>query len=199
MQNEYNSVGRPKTFEKDEILQLAMLHFWEHGYNSTNLDELLRSMGIKKSSFYRTFKSKEEVFSFSLALYRKETFAWLGVLQKDIGTKQALLEMVKTSIYQVQEEGRVKGCLLMNSGKECYLKHPTLSHQISVEFEAILEFITSFIAQAQEKKEIENTLEAKKIAMRYLTIYNGMIMMLQAGASVKDVEESVEMVEALLE
>ena len=198
MQKRNNSVGRPKTFEKDEILQLAMLHFWEHGYNSTNLDELLQSMGIKKSSFYRTFKSKEEVFSLSLDLYRKETFAWLSDLQQRVGTKKALIEMVKTSIYQVQEEGKVKGCLLMNSGKECYQKHPTLSHQISVEFEAILEFITSLIAQAKEKKEIASTLEAKKIAMRYLTIYNGVIMMLQAGASVEDVEESLEMVEALL-
>jgi len=199
MQKRNNSVGRPKTFEKDEILHLAMLHFWEHGYNSTNLDELLISMGIKKSSFYRTFKSKEEVFSLSLDLYRKETFSWLSDLQHSIGTKQALLEMVKISIYQVKEEGKVKGCLLMNSGKECYHKHPTLSHQISVEFEAILAFITTFIGQAQEKKEIVNALEAKKIAMRYLTIYNGVIMMLQAGATVDDVSESLEMVETLLE
>ncbi len=199
MQKRNNSVGRPKTFEKDEILQLAMLHFWEYGYNSTNLDELLKSMGIKKSSFYRTFKSKEEVFSLSLDLYRKETFAWLSDLQQSIGTKKALIEMVKTSIYQVKEQGKVKGCLLMNSGKECYQKHPTLSHQISVEFEAILTFVTELICQAQERGEIVNPLESKKIAMRYLTLYNGVIMMLQAGARVDDVEESLEMVEALLE
>jgi len=192
-----NKIGRPKTFEKEEILKLAMLHFWEHGYN-TNLDELLKSMGIKKSSFYRTFSSKEEVFSLSLDLYREETFAWLRELQKSVGTKEALLEMVKSSIYQIQESGKVKGCLLMNSGKECYQKHPALSHQIAVEFDAILSFVTQFIAQAQAKKEITNPLDAKKLAMRYLTIYNGVIMLLQAGASVKEVEESLEMVKQLL-
>ena len=192
-----NKIGRPKTFEKEDIIKLAMLHFWEHGYN-TNLDELLKSMGIKKSSFYRTFSSKEEVFSLSLNLYRKETFAWLRELQKSVGTKEALLEMVKSSVYQIQESGKVKGCLLMNSGKECYQKHPALSHQISVEFDAILSFITQFIEQAQVKKEITNLLDAKKLAIRYLTIYNGVIMLLQAGASVSEVEESLEMVELLL-
>jgi len=192
-----NKIGRPKTFEKEDIIKLAMLHFWEHGYN-TSLDELLKSMGIKKSSFYRTFSSKEEVFSLALDLYRKETFAWLRELQKSVGTKEALLEMVKSSIYQIQESGKVKGCLLMNSGKECYQKHPILSHQISVEFDAILSFVIEFIKQAQAKKEIKNLLDAKKLAMRYLTIYNGVIMLLQAGANVSEVEESLEMVELLL-
>lgn len=198
MQNKNNSVGRPKTFEKEEILKLAMLHFWEHGYNSTNLDELLKSMGIKKSSFYRTFKSKEEVFSLSLDLYRTETFAWLSEMQRQLGTKEALMEMVRTSIYQVQESGKVKGCLLMNSGKECYQKHPSLSHQISVEFNAIFEFITDFIKEAQSQNEISNSQEAKKITMRYLTIYNGIIMMFHAGANVESLEESLSMIEELL-
>lgn len=198
MQNKNNLVGRPKTFEKNEVLKLAMLHFWEHGYNSTNLDELLKSMGIKKSSFYRTFKSKEEVFSLSLDLYRQETFAWLNELSQKEGIKEALKQMVQTTIVEVEQYGTVKGCLLMNSGKECYQKHPTLSHQISIEFEAIYQFITSFIEKAQHNQEITNPMKANKIAMRYLTIYNGIIMMLQAGAKIDDVQESLNMIDELL-
>jgi len=198
MQNKNSSVGRPKTFEKDEILKLAMLHFWEHGYG-TNLDELLKSMGIKKSSFYRTFNSKEEVFSLSLDLYRKETFSWLSAIRKEHGIKEALMQMVQSSIHEVEEKGKVKGCLLMNSGKECYQKYPSLHHQISVEFDAILKFIVSFIKDAQQNSEIHNTQDAEKIAIRFLTIYNGIIMMLQAGADKRDVEESLTMVKELLE
>ncbi len=82
-----NSIGRPKTFEKEDVIKLAMNHFWEHGYEGTNLDDLLVAMGIKKSSFYRTFKSKEEVFYLSLELYKKETFL--------------LLEQLKSSLFGV--------------------------------------------------------------------------------------------------
>jgi AcrR family transcriptional regulator len=198
MQNKNSSVGRPKTFEKEEILKLAMHHFWEYGYSSTSLDELLKSMGIKKSSFYRTFKSKEEVFSLSLDLYRKETFAWLNEMQRELGTKEALTQMVKTSILDVQETGKVKGCLLMNSTKENYQSTPSLRHQIDVEFDAVFEFVKNFIKQAKAKGEITNPLKPKKIAMRYLTIYNGIIMMLQARADTKMVKESLGMVDELL-
>ena len=64
--------GRPKAFNEDEALQLAMNYFWEHGYDNTSLDNLLTAMGIKKSSFYHTFKSKEELFSRCLELYHRD-------------------------------------------------------------------------------------------------------------------------------
>ena len=61
--------GRPKAFDEKEALTTTMHYFWEHGYDNTSLDNLLLAMGIKMSSFYETFKSKEVVFSRCLALY----------------------------------------------------------------------------------------------------------------------------------
>jgi len=197
--NHKNSVGRPKTFEKDEILRLAMYHFWEHGYSSTNLDELLHAMGIKKSSFYRTFKSKEEVFSLSLSLYRKEYFEWMHQLQKQKGTKNALLEMIQSTLAEIEKSGKVKGCLLMNSGKECYLKYKSLSRHIAIEFDEMLNFTTNFIQKAQDENEIVNPLSARIIAIEYLTLYNGIVMMLQAGLKREDTPNLFLSVEKLLE
>lgn len=48
---------------EDEVLMLAMKLFLKSGYENASLDNLLLAMGIKKSSFYHTFKSKEDVFS----------------------------------------------------------------------------------------------------------------------------------------
>ena len=184
-----NSVGRPKTFTKDDVLKLAMYHFWEHGYDSTSLDDLLLSMGIKKSSFYRTFKSKEEVFSLSLDLYRKETFVWLEDLQKEIGVKETLLTFIKTSIDELRESGTIKGCLLMNSSKECYGKYPELSRQITIEFEALVAFLSQMIQKAQDEGALQNPLEAKKLTMQLLAIYSGIMMLVQAGATVQEVDD----------
>ena len=54
--------GRPKTFDETEALTAAIYCFWKHGYDHTSLDNFLLAMGIKTSSFYATFKSKEELF-----------------------------------------------------------------------------------------------------------------------------------------
>ena len=193
-----NNIGRPKTFNKDNVVKLAMYHFWEYGYDNTSLDDLLLAMGIKKSSFYRTFKSKEEIFSLSLHLYREETFQLLTNLKNEIGAKQTLIFLIKDTIEQLTVNGKVKGCLLMNSGKECYLKYPNLSNQIHIELEQFTNFITKFINEAQNNNEITNKMDSDKLAIRFLTLYNGVAMMLQAKSDIKTIDDLLIFVEELL-
>lgn len=193
-----NNIGRPKTFDKDNVVKLAMYHFWEYGYDNTSLDDLLLAMGIKKSSFYRTFKSKEEIFSLSLHLYREETFQLLTNLKNEIGAKQTLIFLIKDTIEQLTVNGKVKGCLLMNSGKECYLKYPNLSNQIHIELEEFTNFITKFINEAQKNNEITNKMDSDKLAIRFLTLYNGIAMMLQAKSDIKTIDDLLIFVEELL-
>ncbi len=192
-----NSIGRPKTFDRDEVIKLAMNHFWENGYESS-LDDLLVAMGIKKSSFYRTFKSKEEIFSLSLHLYREETFNLLTELKSEIGTKKALIFLIKESVEQLKNSGKIKGCLLMNSGKECYLKYNELSRQIHIELNAFTKFITKFIDEAQQKNEISNKINSEKLSIRFLTLYSGIMIMLQAGSDIKIIDDLILYVEDLL-
>ena len=193
------SIGRPKSFEKDEVLKLAMNQFWEYGYDSTSLDELLKAMGIKKSSFYSTFKSKEDIFSQSLDLYREETFCWMNDLKSEIGAKKALIYLFKSTIEELQDSGKIKGCLLVNSAKECYDKHSVLSKQISIEYNEYVEFVTLFIAKAQKNNEIKTKQDPKKLAIRILSMYNGVVSMIQAGADINVVNDLINFIEEILE
>ncbi len=168
-----NSIGRPKTFEKEEVIKLAMNHFWEHGYEGTSLDDLLVAMGIKKSSFYRTFQSKEEVFFLSLELYKKETFILLRELKKEIGVKNTLVSIIKYDIDTANKSGKLKGCLLIDCGKESYKKYGILN---------------DFIQK----------LQSNLLAVRYLTLYTGIIASLQAGIDLNVADDLLLFVEELL-
>ena len=47
---------------KERILEKALEMFSEHGYEGTNIRELTAALGLVKSSMYRHFKSKEEIW-----------------------------------------------------------------------------------------------------------------------------------------
>ncbi len=190
--------GRPKAFDEDEVLASAMNYFWEHGYSNASLDNLLMAMGIKKSSFYHTFGSKEELFSRTLELYRKNISEYLHTLKKDIGAKATMLMLTELTIKELRETGNVKGCLLVNSGQECYNKYKDLSRQIKMEFAFIQELFTSFIAEAQLVGEITSTKEAKVISGRYMNSLNGLIVTIQAGASDELIDDIVESLREML-
>jgi len=194
-----NHIGRPKTFDKNEVLKLAMLHFWEHGYDNTSLDDLLMAMGIKKSSFYSTFKSKEEIFSLTLDVYRQETFSFLKNLKNEVGAKETLLTLANSIIKELKDTGKVKGCLMMNSSKECYGKYPDLSHQIALDFNTFSDFFATIIEEAKNKKEILNSLSAQVITGRFLSISNGLVIMIQAGASKEVIDDILLSINELLE
>lgn len=48
---------------KEKILDAALVSFAENGYKGTNLRDLAAGMGLSKSSLYKHYKSKEEIFN----------------------------------------------------------------------------------------------------------------------------------------
>ena len=62
---------------KEKILMKALEMFSENGYAGTNIRELTASLGLVKSSMYRHFKSKEEIWDTlldELVAYYEERF-----------------------------------------------------------------------------------------------------------------------------
>jgi len=199
MTNKIQTRGRPKTFDETEALTAAMHYFWEHGYDNTSLDNLLIAMGIKKSSFYATFKSKEEVFSRCLALYRDDLYKQVKALKEQVGPKKAMLMLTDMTIKELEETGNVKGCLLINSGKECFNRYTDLSHQIKIEFNFVQDLFVEFVKEAQKLGEISSSKDARVIAGRYMNTLNGLIVTIQAGATQALIDDLVESLKEILE
>jgi TetR/AcrR family transcriptional repressor of nem operon len=55
-------MARALEFDYASTLERATLLFWETGYASTSLRELLKTMGIGEGSFYNTLKSKNNAY-----------------------------------------------------------------------------------------------------------------------------------------
>ncbi len=174
--------GRPRNFDEKEALTAAMHYFWEHGYDASSIDELLKVMNIKKSSFYATFKNKEELFSRAIKLYRQQYITFLQQTQKTHGAKQALLILLNNIQQELRETGKIRGCLVMNSGKECYGRYENLSRKINLEFNYLYGFFVELIHEAKKHGEMSNPEDASTIALQYINALNGLVVTIQAGA-----------------
>jgi AcrR family transcriptional regulator len=56
------AMGRPREFDVDKALDLALQVFWRKGYEGASMADLTETMGITKPSLYSAFGNKEELF-----------------------------------------------------------------------------------------------------------------------------------------
>lgn len=64
-------MGRPRSFDTDEVLDRAMDLFWEHGFDATAMQSLLRSTGLNPGSVYAAFGDKRGLFLHALQRYMR--------------------------------------------------------------------------------------------------------------------------------
>ena len=93
---------------KERILAMALECFSQNGYAGTNIRELTESLGLVKSSMYRHFKSKEEIWNTLLdemIAYYEERFGSPEHLPPVPDTLEAFVEMTMRLVdFTVHDE-----------------------------------------------------------------------------------------------
>src|SRR6185436_17232107 len=62
-------MGRPKQFNREGVLDMAIPVFWKQGFANTTVQDLEQATGVNKSGLYTEFKDKEDLFLASLERY----------------------------------------------------------------------------------------------------------------------------------
>ena len=76
-------MSRPKEYIREKVLDDATRVFWQKGYSSSSLSELVAKTGLNKHSLYKEFGSKAGLFDECLENYtRKFMQELLKILQK---------------------------------------------------------------------------------------------------------------------
>ena len=93
---------------KERILSAALVMFSEKGYAGTNLRELAASLGMGKSSMYRHFESKEEIWNAlldELIAYYEARFGSAGRLPPVPDSLEGLIALTKRMVdFTVHDE-----------------------------------------------------------------------------------------------
>jgi TetR/AcrR family transcriptional regulator, copper-responsive repressor len=112
--------GRPREFDRDGVLNRAMLVFWRNGYEGTSLSDLTAAMNINRPSLYGTFGDKEKLFFQVLERYL-ETYGTKGVrqLSEHSRIEKAIAAFFDCVVEQLTDAQLPPGCLIANSTLEC--------------------------------------------------------------------------------
>lgn len=108
--------GRPRGFDADTALRVAVDLFWQQGYEATSLEALSQAMGLSRSSFYACFGSKHALLIAAVQLYADDRFATLTAC---VATCANPLDAVRAMLAVIADvDGGTSGCLFVNAVAE---------------------------------------------------------------------------------
>lgn len=112
-------MGRPKSYDHQQVLKKAMMQFWQTGFAETSLSDLEAATALNRYSLYKGFGDKEALFEQALDYYQ-ETI--IGRMLAPLTETKPSLKTLTGYFQQLNSLLKGKygsyGCLFQNSQKE---------------------------------------------------------------------------------
>jgi AcrR family transcriptional regulator len=181
--------GRPRTFDRADALQKAMLLFWERGFQGASMSELTAAMGINAPSLYACFGSKEALYREALALYEAGDGAELAAAIAAAPTARAAIEVyLMRSAALFSRPGKPAGCMVVLSVIQAAGTSDAAGRALRDargEMQGVVEVrLRSDIARG----ELPASCDPAAIAAFYCTVQQGMSIRARDGASRAELE-----------
>jgi len=189
------SVGRPREFCVETVIEAAIRQFWRKGYEATSVQELLHAMKLSKSSFYQTFVSKKGLFQRCVNYYRDDLCQQLQARLEQSTSGRSFIE---STFYSCAEEaskpGAKYGCLIMNTASELAQMDPAIGKLVFDGKEKITEVFLLAIQRGQEEGDISRCRDPNVLAHYLLCSMSGLNTMLKGGDDEKTLKDIVSVV-----
>ncbi len=126
-------MGRPKGFERKDVIEKATAVFWQKGFAETSLQDLERATGVNKSGLYSEFKDKQELFIACLEHYVLINSS-LHQLRKD----PQGWENIENFLATPPSNSDLSGCFCVNTMREISTLPPE-AHKLVSEYNNTVE------------------------------------------------------------
>jgi AcrR family transcriptional regulator len=174
--------GGPRTFNRDEAVDVAMHLFWRHGFEGVSLNDLTSSMGIAPPSLYAAFGNKAGLFLEAL-----DRYAGLPKALNDLGQSSSLAEMVdellKRAIDAVTDPAGEPGCMISSGMLQCGEDHLELAREVAQRRTLMRDAIALKLEPWLDRDR------ATPLATYLVTVLQGLSVQAHDGASREDLYE----------
>lgn len=183
--------GRPRSFERDAALAVAMDVFWEKGYEATSISDLTEAMGINPPSLYAAFGDKERLFLAAVERYleaRRESCPYCD----EPTARQAIERLLTYMAHELTERGHPKGCLMQMASSSVANASPALQKTLAEHRAWGRERLKTRIRQGIADGDVPADADAGGLADFYTTIMTGMGQQARDGAGRRSLLATVE-------
>lgn len=169
-----------------------MLVFWERGFENAHLDDLLESTGMVRSSFYRTFGSKENLFSRVIERYERD---FMGFRQDALSADSAaeVISQLLHGLVDLYTDPKLPaGCLGTTGAVAASPEAESVRRMLFENRDNMREELQRRLAELAVERPMPLGMTPASVANLVATMIQGLAVMAKGGMSRKDLTEAVD-------
>ena len=172
----------PRTFDRDQAVDIAMCLFWRHGYEGVSLNDLTAAIGIAPPSLYAAFGSKAGLYREALDRYSGMPKA-LNTLSQMTNLRDVVETLLNSAIDAITEPGEERGCMISSGMIQCGEDHADLARELAERRGLMRDTI------AHKLKPWLDRDRAASLSRYLVTILQGLSVQARDGASREDLRQ----------
>ncbi|MGX9672083.1 TetR/AcrR family transcriptional regulator [Mycobacterium sp. HM-7] len=125
------AIGRPRMFDPECVLDIAMRLFWAHGYDGVSISDLTAATGVNRRGLYAEYGSKADLFRAAVRRYQAGPGGYAALALTLPTAWDTAYAMVHGAVDASSGTAGPRGCLLVQSalatGDEATALHAELA------------------------------------------------------------------------
>jgi TetR/AcrR family transcriptional repressor of nem operon len=179
------------TDTRNRIVMTAMELFWEKGFQSTSVADILSRSQVHSGSLYHFFPGKQDVLAAVLEAYRDGIHTWLlqpawSGVDDPIDRIFALLNGYRTQLVSTD---CTYGCPIGSLALELHEPDPGIRELLSVNFRQWVDAIETCLVAAGDA--LPFMLDRRRLAEFTLTVMEGAIMQARTYREIASFDRSI--------
>ena len=153
-------MARPKSYDRDEVIQKAKDAFWEHGYQALGVRAIEAQTGLGSFALRTDFGGKEQLLLETLAAYREEMETYVARVLDDSDDIEAIVRVLEQMVTPHEGSMRRFGCLMTALVSELpSIGSEPVSAAVNAHFDRIGSAVSNLVKRAQSAGRARSDVE----------------------------------------
>jgi TetR/AcrR family transcriptional regulator, copper-responsive repressor len=172
--------GRPRTFDRAHVIDVAMNSYWSEGVYGLSLNEICRRAGVSKPGMYREFGGEDGLMESALAHYAGSI---LAPLIEQLASEAPFTEVLAQMIVLMTQSnpGGPAGCLLTKLRGAPSRLGPATQARVALLRDTTISAYTDWIEHAKARGEVAVGIPTNVAAALLDTYFTTLMAQMAAG------------------
>lgn len=185
-------MARPQEFETDDVLDKAMLVFWQKGFDDTSIQDLVNATGLNRGSLYNAFGDKAQLFAQVIQHYtRLSPVRILAAAPLESSPRQLITDFFHALVERAKNDPQHKGCLLTNTAAGLYGCNDAMAQWVCDTLGRLEAVLGQIIERGQQRGEFTRFQTPQSQAHFLVATAQGLNVMARAKADVQTLDNIV--------